>query len=56
MKGLLILIISVFCLNFLSAQSKFNISGRVIDASNGEDLPGATVFFDELKILRKKLI
>jgi hypothetical protein len=36
-------------LNFLSAQSKFNISGRVIDASNGEDLPGATVFFDELK-------
>lgn len=49
MNKILIVLVSLFYLNFGFAQSKFNLSGRVIDASSGEDLPGATVFFPELK-------
>src|SRR6187399_1238469 len=45
----ILLIVFTFLLSLqLNAQEKYTLSGKVKDASNGEDLIGATVFIKEI--------
>ena len=50
MKYSLVILLTLFCVELSAQNTRFTISGNITDSATGEDLIGATVYAEELRM------